>query len=1137
MKKIAILFTKLQQQGIRIKLVEDKLVVEYEGNDFPAEIKSELQANKLEIIEFLRANTEQQKAFSEIIAVEKQVAYPLSNAQKRLWVLEQFGDLADAYHIIGAYRFSGELDKNVLQKACLSLIERHESLRTRFVLQDNEPMQQIIEMAEVNFEVSFEKLNNDDEKAINDKIQKENETLFDLEAGVLFRIKVLSINPELNILVYTLHHIIADGWSGVILGNELSTLYNAFLTGINNPLSPLRIQYKDFAHWQGLQLSNKWAADAKKYWLTKFEDEIPILEFPTDFSRPIIKSYKGAIIRDYWAKEEFDLLQNFAHSQGVSMFMLMLAGLNVLLNKYTGQADIVVGVPVSGREHNDLNNQIGYYINAIPLRNIINSEEHFKDYLSQIKEKTLQAFQYQNYPINLLSEELKMPRDTSRNLLFDVLLDYHNFNADDSIKLGNSTLQVFDLPTQTSKFDFSMICHEHSSGLYIDLNYSTSLFSEHTARRILIHFRNLFSSILENNTPSIKQLNYLSNTEIEQQLFDFIPAKQTYVAKNTLVSLFEEQVLRNPNSTALEFGNDSLNYKALNERSNQLANYLNNRGIQQGDYIGVCLERSFEMVISLFAILKVGAAYIPIDPNYPLDRIQYILEDSDTKFLLTDGSFKAIISENYSGEIICLATVGEELKQESKQNIDTNINPRDLAYIIYTSGSTGRPKGAMLSHTGVVNRINWQWNQFGLATNDVILQKTTYCFDVSVWEFFMTLCYGSKLVLCTTEAVYNPLVLSELIADSGVTTIHFVPSMYRAFLNSMTPQAVANLKNLKHIFLSGEALTPDLVGLHYAYLSVNLQNLYGPTEASVDVSFYETKPTDSTLSSIPIGKPIANTELYILDNHQSLLPIGSVGELYIGGIGIAKGYLNQPQLTSERFVQNPFKPQEKLYRTGDLAKWQDDGNILYVGRIDFQVKIRGFRIELGEIENTLKTNPLIKNAVVLCKEDAAKEKYLVAYLEGGELLTASEWREYLRQKLPDYMIPTYFVEVEKWHLTSNGKLNNKLLPDPFTQKQPNNKTFEEPNNEIEWKIYNIIKDVLSERNFQNIDINENFFEVGMDSLKVVKSFKIIDEAYPNVIKVHEVFSYSSIKKLAFLISERTEISPELIENNIEILDF
>lgn len=1127
MKKIAVLFTKLQQQGIRIKLVDDQLVVEYGGNELPTEIKVELQANKLEIIEFLRANTEQQKAYSEIVTVEKQVAYPLSNAQKRLWVLEQLGDLGATYHIIGAYRFTGELDREIFQRTCVSLIERHESLRTRFVLQNNEPMQQIMDMTEVNFEVNFEKLNNDDENFINEKIQKENEKLFDLEAGVLFRIKVLSINPELNILVYTLHHIIADGWSGTILGSELSTLYNAYLKGEDNPLSPLKVQYKDFAHWQNLQISNKWADDAKEYWLSKFEDEIPILEFPTDFSRPIIKSYKGAIIRDYWSHQEFDLLQNFAQSQSVSMFMLMLAGLNVLLNKYTGQTDMVVGVPVSGREHNDLNNQIGYYINAIPLRNTIQSEDYFTDYLSQIKEKTLQAFQHQNYPINLLSEELKIPRDASRSPLFDVWLDYHNFNVDDSIKLRDSALQAFDLQTQTCKFDFSLMCEEKNDKLFLSLNYNTDLFLENTAIRLLAHFKKIISSIVADSAFKIKQLDYLSNSEIEQQLFDFVSEKSPQISDKTLIKLLEEQVEKSPNSVAIICQGEQLTYRQLNERANFVASKI------KADYqlvndspIGLILKRNEFAIIGILGILKAGFAYLPIDMDYPSERIQYMLDDANVELVITETDYFAKLLDFYGKEVY---VIDIEPLEEVSQNVLNSASIADLAYIIYTSGSTGNPKGVGIQNRSIVHYLQWAntyyfQNEEGFHT----ALFTSLSFDLTLTTIFSTLLRGDSMMIFPEND--SPNNLKEIL--TGKNNVKFI---------KLTPSHIGLIRYLNleatqisHVIVGGEALnTTHIETLQQINPTIRIFNEYGPTETTVGCTVEEVQNSDK----ITIGKPISNTQIYVLDANQKLLPVGASGEIYIGGIGLAKGYINQEILTKNKFVKHPFVDGERLYRTGDLAKWLPDGRLDYLGRIDNQVKIRGFRIELGEIENALKANPLIKNAVVLCMEDLAKEKYLVAYLEGGDLLTTAEWREYIRQKLPDYMIPTYFIEVEKWDLTSNGKFNTKLLPDPLMQQNQNDKVFEEPQNEIEWKVYNIIKDALSERNIQNIDIHENFFDVGMDSLKVVKSFKIIDEVYPNVIKVHEVFSYPTIKKLASLISERTETVSELVENNIEILEF
>ncbi|MCU0468154.1 MAG: amino acid adenylation domain-containing protein [Arcicella sp.] len=1051
------------------------------------------------------------------VVEENNEGYLLSNAQTRLWVLDKFG-LGSSYHISGCFEIDGKLDYEILNRALQFLIKRHEILRTRFVTNDNIPYQKVIPYNSVNFSVDYHFINSEIEpEFFKNYINKP----FDLANDNLMRVCLTESDTEKNYLIFSVHHIIFDGWSFEVFVNELQQCYNQFLLRKPVELPSLRIQYKDYSTWSTQFLNSERASKAKNYWLNKLNGELPILNLGIKNINVSTNKREGSFVITTIHRPLLDKLRNLGGKNSGSIFMKIQAMLVILLHRYGGQEDIIIGSPVSGRGDIDLDNQIGFYVNLLALRSKIDSSQDFLSLLSQTVKNTLEAYNHQDYPFDSIVEDLNLSRNTNQNPLFEVLLNYQNFSDKNTITFGNIGLRQFTVDTHISKYDLELTCQESEDCLHISFNYNENIFNEVSAKRFLAHFENLLKCVVENPTIKIGEINFLSQEEIELLTTQSTGIVEKRSEIDTLISLFETQVQLSPEAIILLSENENLSYEALNKRANQLAHYLLKKGVKKGDFICVCIDRSVEMVVSLLAILKTGAAYIPIDPSFPTDRIDYLLKDSKTKVILTNTLSNQNIPNTFEEEVIEIDSILNDLNECSNVNLSMEILPDDLAYIIYTSGSTGQPKGVMVAHRGVVNRLEWQRKHYDFTTEDVILQKTTYCFDVSVWEFFLPLCFGSKLAICPKEAIYNPLVLSDLVLKYGVTTIHFVTSMYRAFLNSITDSEFKKLSSLRHIFMSGEAMTPDIVGLHYDRFNVPLHNLYGPTEASIEVSYYESLPSDGSKNLIPIGKPITNIKLLILDKHQNLVPVGVCGELYIGGVCLAKGYLNKEALSLERFVENPFQKGEKLYRTGDVACWTESGNIQYMGRLDFQIKIRGYRIELGEIETIMKEHEAVKQAVVIAHEDADFGTYLVAYTQANEndiLPTKQQWRVFLSKSLPNYMIPEYFVEVKDWTLTSNGKLNRQELPIPQMEHISNIDEPLETPNEI------LLGDIWAELlGVSVIGKNSNFFDMGGHSLKVIQLVGIIEKRLNIRLGVEEVFNNPILTDLATIISSKESI--------------
>ncbi|MEA5621857.1 non-ribosomal peptide synthetase [Nostoc sp. UHCC 0251] len=1027
----------------------------------------------------------------------------LSLTQERLWLLHQLQPNTPLYNESSLLRFTGVLNTIALEKSINEIIKRHEILRTSFQIVDEQTLQVIA--PNLTFTLTTIKLQTYSEAKINQIVTEKARQPFDLSQAPLFRGTLIHLSEQEHILLLTKHHIISDGWSWQIFYRELAALYQGFCQDIPVTLPELLIQYADFALWQRQYLNDK--LHQLTYWKQQLKDAPPILNLPTDYPRPAQQSFQGARATIIIEQAIADALKSFSQQEGVTLFMVLLAAFKTLLYRYTEQTDLLVGTPVANRTHSEIENLLGCFVNTLVLRTDVSGEPSFRELVKRVRDTALAAYTHQDFPFEELVKELQPERTLSHTPLFQVMFVFQDAPML-ALQLPNLTLAPLMVDNGTAKFDLTLYVEDTKQGLIGFLEYNSELFHADTINRMVGHFQTLLESIVANCDRSISKLPLLTPTEQHQLLVEFnqnsLEISHSQL-EQCLHHLIEAQVEKTPDAIAVIFADKKLTYRELNNCANQLAHYLQLLGVQAEERVCICLERSLEMVVGLLGILKAGGVYIPIDPNYPLERLTFLLEDSQAPILLTQQKILTKLP-TYKGKAICLDTDWENIAEYSKDNPNTKITPDNLAYIIYTSGSTGKPKGAMNTHRGICNRLLWMQQAYQLTTIDAVLQKTPVSFDVSVWEFFWTLITGARLVIAKPEGHKDSTYLINLIAEKSITTLHFVPSMLQVFLE--TP-GVEKLKSLTRFICSGEALTFALQQRFFDILNAELHNLYGPTEAAIDVTFWKCQQ-ESHKSIVPIGRPIANTQIYLLDSHLQPLPIGVSGELHIGGVGVARGYLNRPDLTDEKFIPNPFsnQPESRLYKTGDLARYLPDGNIEYLGRIDHQVKIRGFRIELGEIETVLCQHLAVREAVVV-QENQSLVAYVVFYQNAAHSI--NELRNYLQQHLPEYMVPSAFVLLDSLPLTPNGKIDRRALPAPEQTRPELEQKFVAPRNPTEAMLLGIWVKILG---IEQVGINDNFFELGGHSLLATQVISQVRKAFGLEIPLRNLFASPTIAELA-----------------------
>jgi len=966
MKSIETFLSDLANQDIKLWMDGDRLRCNAPQGLLTPEIQTELKNRKAEIIHFLnQLGSEEQINPRTILPIPRDGQLPLSFAQSRLWFLYQLEGATGTYNMTGALSLSGPLQVEALKQALRTIIQRHESLRTSFQTVDGVPVQVIDpqpvwELTMVNLagkETEAEKL-----------AYRESQTPFDLTKSPLLRVTLLKLQPEKHILLINMHHIISDGWSIGVFIRELSHLYGAFVAGKEPTLPILPIQYADFAVWQREWLQGKVLAAQLEYWKQQLADAPPLLELPTDRPRPAIQTFQGKTERFWLDSKLTQELKALSQQSGCTLFMTLLAAFAVVLSRYSGQTDIVIGSAIANRNRREIEGLIGFFVNTLALRLDLSEKPSFATFLKQVQTVTQDAYEHQDLPFEMLVEELQLERKLDRNPLVQVGFILQNA-ANEAWKLPGLTIEEMSWELDSARLDLEVHLSEVNDGLTGLCCYNIDLFDGSMIARLLEHFQNLLRAIIVNPQESVSLLPLLSKQEQKQLLVDWNQTQADYPKDTCIHQLFEAQVERTPDAIAVVFEEQSLTYTELNHRANQLAYYLRTLGVGAEVLVGISLERSLEMIIGLLAILKAGGAYLPLAPDYPIERLQFMLEDSQVSFLITQRSLLAVLPPSQAN-VICLDEIEEQVSQYPQDNLQSELTSSNLANVIYTSGSTGKPKGVMVEHRGLVNLASSQIQSFAVNHNSRVLQFASFSFDACISEILMTFGSGATLYLAQKDALLPGQPLIERLVKNGITHVTLPPS-------ALVVLPKESLPNLQTLIVAGEACPLNLV--KQWSVRRNFFNAYGPTEASVCASIGECHQNDL---KVTIGKAIANVQIYILDSHLQPVPVGVSGELYIGGVGVARGYLNRPELTQEKFIANPFSndPGSRLYKTGDLARYLPDGNVEFLGRIDNQVKIRGFRIETGEIEAVLSQHFLLAENVVVAREDNTGDKRLVAYL-------------------------------------------------------------------------------------------------------------------------------------------------------------
>ncbi|AUB41617.1 Glutamate-1-semialdehyde aminotransferase [Nostoc flagelliforme CCNUN1] len=1150
MKTIEKFLSYLCSQDIKLWIENNRLRCSAPKEALTPDIKAELAARKAEILAFIsQANQVLQSTSESIQPASHQENVPLSFAQQRLWFFTQLEPDSSAYNIPAAVRLTGKLNVSALSKSINEIIRRHEILRTTFTVVDGEPIQVIGNSHNFHFAVIDLQTLAEDEKQqeVLNLAALEAQKPFDLVKGPLIRASLIKLAETDYVVLLTMHHIVSDGWSAGILIKELTTLYTAFCQGQPSPLPKLPIQYADFAIWQRKWLQGEVLQSQLSYWKQQLGSSLPILELPSDRPRPAIQSNNGASQPFQLSKSLTEKLKDLSQQEGVTLFMTLLAAFKVLLYRYTQQEDIIVGSPIANRNRSDIEGLIGFFVNTLVLRTNLSNNPNFKKLLQQVREVTLGAYAHQDLPFERLVEELQPGRNLSHSPLFQVMFVLQNA-ATEVIQLPDLTLKSLTIEKNTAKFDITLSLSETKVGLQGDIEYNTDIFNSDTITRILGHFQVLLEEMVTNPEKRISELSLLTANEQYKLLVEWNNTQIEYSRNQCIHQLFEAQVRKNPDAVAVVFNNECLTYQELNQRANQLARLLMNLGANAGDFVGILKQRDINFLIAILAIFKVGGAYVPIDSYYPQDRINYMVANSEVKVILTDFYCESIgllkdcpylkylifLDIKYSNHTLPpienLEIYGQlDFDKLPKENLKVNNTILDPAYMIYTSGSTGLPKGAIIRHIGAINHIYAQFDALELDEKLNFLQSAPASSDISVWQFLAPIIIGGKTTIIDTLTVCEPEKLFRIIKDENITIVELVPSVILGLLEYICSLSANErlLVNLKWMMLTGESAPVGLVNQWLQlYPSIKVVNAYGPTEAADDITqFIIDKPLPDSQRTVPIGKPLANLNLYILDSQIQLLPIGVPGEICVSGFGVGLGYWRNEASTKSSFIPNPFITNAKplpgtdidfIYKTGDLGRWLPDGNIEFLGRIDHQVKIRGFRIEVGEIETLLTKHPEIQESVIAVKEDDLCEKRLVAYVvpKQNELSTnelASKLRKFLQPKLPDYMIPSAFVLLEALPLTPNGKIDRRALPAPNWSQRTLEQNYISPRTPVEEIIANAWTQVLG---LKQVGVNDNFFDLGGHSLLATQLISRLRQIFQIELPLQKIFELPTVTGLA-----------------------
>nr|WP_017317816.1 non-ribosomal peptide synthetase [Mastigocladopsis repens] len=1061
--------------------------------------------------------------------------FPTSFAQQRLWFLDQLIPGNTLYNVPTVIRLTGSLNLAALEQTFNEIVHRHEALRTTFKVLEGQPVQVIAASLTIPLSLlDLRHIRADEQEAQAKRIvTAEIERPFDLSCGPLLRVMLLQLWETEHILVLNMHHIICDDWSIGVLIRELATLYTAcrdVACNVSTSLPELPLQYADFAHWQREWLQGEVLQTQLVYWQQQLNG-ISMLHLPTDRPRPAIQSYQGATQFLELPKKLCDALQRLSQQEGVTLFMTLLAAFQTLLYRYTHQEDIAVGSPIANRNRSEIEGLIGFFVNSLVLRTHLSGNPTFRELLGRVREVTLGAYSHQDLPFEKLVEELHPERNLSHHPLFQVVFGFENAPMS-ALELPGLVPSFINIDFKTTRFDLELHlwkCSEdfrslwganweHSEGIRGVMVYNTDLFDQATITRMLEHFKTMLEGLVSNPEQRIANLPLLSEQELHQVLVKWNNTYADYPQDRCIHQLFEEQVEQHPDSIAVIFENEQLTYQELNIRSNKLAHHLQKLGIDSEVLVGISIEPSPEMIVGLLGILKAGGAYVPLDPSYPQERLNFMLEDAQVPVLLTQEKLLKHF-EAFSNPIVCIDKDWEIIAQESEATPQSDVNSHNLAYVIYTSGSTGKPKGVAVTHKAV-NRLVCNTNYVKLQPADKIAQASNTSFDAATFEIWGALLNGAQLFGISKDIIISPHELALQLRQKNISVLFLTTALFQQIARDC-PQAFASLR---YLLFGGESV--DIRWVRKVIKNGSPKqfiHVYGPTENTTFSSYYCVQKLPELAISIPIGRPITNTQIYLLDTNLQPVPIGVVGELYIGGDGLAREYLNRPYLNAERFIPNPFsnKLEARLYQTGDLARYLPDGNIEFLGRIDNQVKIRGFRIELGEIEAVLSQHPAVEETVVIATEDIPGDKLLVAYIvlspEGRVLrgtsdsALMSDLSQYLKQKLPAYMIPAALMVLESLPLTPNGKIDRHALRALDTLTLDIKEDYLAPRTSVEEVLVEIWAKVLGK---QQVGVHNNFFELGGHSLLATQLVSRIRDAFEIDLSVRNLFEAPTVAQLA-----------------------
>jgi amino acid adenylation domain-containing protein len=1040
---------------------------------------------------------------------------PMSFAQQRMWFLDQLEPGSPFYNVPIAISLKGPLHADALKRSINEIVGRHEALRTTFPNREGNPVQVIAPHLTLELPVKdLRGIPEGEREGVARRLAGEESLApFDLSSGPLVRVHLLRLGNEEHAFLLTMHHIISDGWSMGVFFRELVVLYEAFSRSKPSPLPDLPLQYADFAHWQRQWFQGEVLERQLSYWKRGLGGELPVLDLPADRPRPPIQTYHGATQSIFLSLELAESLKALGRQEGVTLFMTLLAAFQTLLYRYVGQDDIIVGSPIANRNRVEIEGLIGLFVNTLVLRTDLSGDPGFRELLGRVRKVAMGAYAHQDLPFEKLVEEIRPKRDTSRTPLFQVMIQLTNVPRD-RLDLPGIHMEDFKFDNKVAKFDLSVDVTEEAGGLSCLFEYNTDLFDPGTITRFMGHFQTLLEGIVAVPDQKISKFELLTEKEHHRILLEWNDTRVNSAGEACLHNLFEAQVNRTPEATAVSFEDRDLTYRELNRRANQLANYLGKKGVRPEVLVGICMERSLEMVVGILGVLKAGGAYVPLDPADPEARLTFMLQDTNAPVVLTQSRFRERLPAR-GIETFFFDAGWERVAQESAETPACSVTLENLAYVIYTSGSTGKPKGVMVPHRAVCNNLHWVRKRYRLTESDVVLQISSFVFDASISEIFAPLLSGARLVLARSSEQYEPGYLVKVIGKQGVTIIQLVPSLLRVLLDE---EGFPHCRSLRCVIGGGETMPVELEERFYKTLNAELYNTYGPTETAIDATCW---PCNGKIGgrSVPIGRPIDNFQLYILDRNLQPVPIGVPGELHIGGAGLARGYLNNNELTAEKFIVHPFghKAGERLYKTGDLVRYLPDGNIEFIGRIDHQVKVRGFRIEPGEIEAVLRQHPGVRDAVVLAREDPFSGRRLVAYIiPSGKnpAPMAGELRDFLKRKLPEYMVPAFHVTLEAFPLTTTGKVDRRALPDPGQERSEPEGTYVAPRDELETQLKVIWEKVLG---IKPVGVRDNFFELGGHSLLAVQLFAQIVKTYGKSLPLTTLFQAPTVEDLAKII--------------------